>query len=229
MGMVVNTNIGSLVAQAAANATNKSMDTSMERLSTGKRINTAADDAAGMAISSRLEAQARGLNQAIRNAADGQAMIDTTEGAHTEITNILQRMRELSVQSANDTNVAADRTNLQSEVNQLVAEIDRIATQTTWNGVNILDGTFTAKQLQIGADNGQTTAFSVESARTNAIGNYELGSDAHAVNTANAIAGDDLTISGYLGSATIAVAAGASTKDVAATINANTASTGVSA
>ena len=92
MGMVVNTNIGSLVAQAAANATNKSMDISMERLSTGKRINTAADDAAGMAISSRLEAQSRGLNQAIRNAADGQAMIDTTEGAHAEITNILQRI-----------------------------------------------------------------------------------------------------------------------------------------
>jgi len=228
MGMVVNTNIGSLVAQAAANATNKSMDISMERLSTGKRINTAADDAAGMAISSRLEAQSRGLNQAIRNAADGQAMIDTTEGAHTEITNILQRMRELAVQSANDTNVAADRTNLNAEITQLVAEIDRIATQTTWNGVNILDGTFTSKQLQIGAQQSQTTTFSVESARTNAIGNYTLSSDAHAV-AANSIDGDDLTVEGYLGSATIAVAANASVKDVAATINTNSGSTGVTA
>jgi len=228
MGMVVNTNIGSLVAQSAANATNKSMDTSMERLSTGKRINSAADDAAGMAISSRLEAQSRGLSQAIRNASDGQAMIDTTEGAHAEIGNILQRMRELSVQSANDTNVAADRTNLQAEVTQLIAEIDRIATQTTWNGTTVLDGSFTSKQLQIGAQQGQSTTFSVESARTNAIGNYALSSDAHS-GAANSIDGEDLTIEGYLGAATIAVAASASVKDVAATINANSSSTGVSA
>jgi flagellin len=226
--MVVNTNIGSLVAQSAANATNKSMDTAMERLSTGKRINSAADDAAGMAITSRLEAQSRGLSQAIRNAVDGQAMIDTTEGAHTEITNILQRLRELSVQSANDTNVAADRTNLQAEVTQLIAEIDRIATQTTWNGTTVLDGSFTSKQLQIGAQQGQSTTFSVDSARTNAIGNYALSSDAHSV-AANSIDGEDLTIEGYLGAATIAVAASASVKDVAATINANSSSTGVSA
>jgi len=232
MGMVVNTNIGSLVAQAAANATNKSMDTSMERLSTGKRINSAADDAAGMAISSRLEAQSRGLNQAIRNAADGQAMIDTTEGAHAEITNILQRMRELAVQSANDTNVSADRSNLQAEVTQLIAEIDRIAGQTTWNGVAVLDGTFTAKQLQIGAQQGQTTSFSVDSAKAAAIGSYKIAGTAFAVdsNATTTIAADtDGSISGYLGSATIAVTAGDSAKDYAAAVNAKTGSTGVTA
>ena len=148
--MVVNTNVGSLVAQEAASATTRSKDRTLERLSTGKRINTAADDAAGVAIASRLETQSRATAQAIRNAADGQAMINTTEGAHVEITNVLQRLRELAVQSANDTNVAADRTNLQAEASQLVAELDRIATQTTWNGRAILDGSFTAKQLQIG-------------------------------------------------------------------------------
>ena len=112
MGMVINTNVGSLVAQEAASATTTSMDRSMERLSTGRRINAAADDAAGMTIASRLETQSRAMAQAIRNAADGQAMINTTEGAHVEITNVLQRLRELAIQSANDTNVAADRTNL---------------------------------------------------------------------------------------------------------------------
>ncbi len=200
----------------------------MERLSSGLRINTAADDAAGMAISSRMEAQIRGLNMAIRNAADGQSLIDTTEGAHNEVTNILQRMRELAVQSANDTNVAGDRANLQAEVAQLIAEIDRIAGQTTWNGVAVLDGTFTSKQLQIGADQSQVLNFSVDSTNAASIGNYQLLSDPHAV-AANTIDGDDLTINGHLGSAVIAIAASASAKDVAATVNANTATTGVSA
>ena len=229
MGMVVNTNIGSLVAQAAANATNKSMDTSMERLSTGKRINSAADDAAGMAIASRLEAQSRGLSQAIRNAADGQAMIDTTEGAHTEITNILQRMRELAVQSANDTNVAADRTNLQSEVTQLIAEVDRIANQTTWNGVQVLDGTFTSKQLQIGSEASQTTSFSVDSAKSASIGAFTLEGQAFAAASNTVVADTDSAISGYLGTATVAVALADSAKDYAATINSKSGSTGVTA
>ena len=228
MGIVVNTNVGSLVAQEAASATTRSMERSLERLSTGKRINSAADDAAGVAIASRLEAQSRAMAQAIRNAADGQAMINTTEGAHVEITNVLQRLRELAVQSANDTNVAADRTNLQAEASQLVAELDRIATQTTWNGRAILDGSFTAKQLQIGGGVAETTSFSVDSARTSAIGTFGLSSDPNAI-TANAISGSDLTVSGYLGSATIGVAANASVEDVAATVNANTGSTGVKA
>lgn len=229
MSMVINTNTASLVAQAAQAATNKAMDTAMERLSTGKQINTAADDAAGLAIATRMESQIKGLQMAMKNAADGQSLIDTTEGAHDEITNILQRMRELAVQSANDTNVSADRTSLNAEIAQLTAEIDRIATQTTWNGMSVLDGTFTSKQFQIGADAGQNISVSVDSVKAGAIGNYTLDGDSHVIAAANSIDGEDLSISGYLGSATIAVAVGASAKDVAATVNANTGSTGVSA
>jgi flagellin len=129
------------MASSAASSVNKAMETSMNRLSTGLRINTAADDAAGVAIASRLTSEIRGTNQAIRNASDGQALIDTAEGAHSEIVNILQRMRELSVQAANDTNSADDRTNLQAEVDQLVAEIDRISAVTTWAGKDLLNGT----------------------------------------------------------------------------------------
>jgi flagellin len=140
MALSVNTNIGSLNAMAAATSTNKQMEISMERLSTGKRINTAADDAAGVAIASRLTSEIRGTNQAIRNAMDAQALIDTAEGAHNEIVNILQRMREIAVQAANDTNDSDDRDNLQTEANLLIDEIDRIASVSTWAGQVLLDG-----------------------------------------------------------------------------------------
>jgi flagellin len=141
MALTVATNSGALMAQAAASSTNKSMEVSMERLATGKRINSASDDAAGVAIASRLTSEIRGTNQAIRNAMDGQAMLDTAEGAHVEIENILQRMRELAVQAGNDTNAATDRTNISSEISQLTNEIDRIAATTTWAGQSLLDGT----------------------------------------------------------------------------------------
>ena len=127
MAMVVNSNISSLVAQSAANATTKAQEQAMERLSTGKRINAASDDAAGIAIASRLEANVTGLNQAIRNSGDAQSLIDTAEGAMNEATNILHRVRELAVQSSNDTNSSADRLAMQNEVSQLTAELDRIA------------------------------------------------------------------------------------------------------
>ena len=127
------------MAQAAASSVNKEMEMSMERLSTGKRINSAADDAAGVAIASRLTSEINGTNQAIRNAMDGQAMIDTAEGAHQEVESILQRMRELAVQASNDSNSDADRTALQSEVTALVAEIDRIANVSTWAGKGLID------------------------------------------------------------------------------------------
>lgn len=139
MALNINTNIGALNAAAAASSVNKAQETAMERLSTGQRINTAADDAAGVAIASRLTSEIRGTNQAIRNAMDAQALIDTAEGAHSEIENILQRMRELAVQSANDTNSAQDRTNLQAEVDQLVSEIDRIANVSTWAGESLIN------------------------------------------------------------------------------------------
>ncbi len=140
MALTVATNTGALMAQAAASSVNKEMEMSMERLSTGKRINSAADDAAGVAIASRLTAEIRGTNQAIRNAMDGQAMIDTAEGAHQEIESLLQRMRELAVQSANDSNDSTDRANLQSELDALTNEIDRISSVTTWAGQSLLNG-----------------------------------------------------------------------------------------
>ena len=140
MALTVATNTGALMAQAAASSVNKEMEVSMERLSTGKRINSASDDAAGIAIATRLTSEIRGTNQAIRNAMDGQALIDTAEGAHEETTALLQRMRELAVQAANDTNDTNDRVNLQTEFDQLTNEVNRIAAVTAWAGQNLLDG-----------------------------------------------------------------------------------------
>jgi flagellin len=155
---VINTNVKSLVAQNAISINNRSMNKAMEQLSTGSRINSAADDAAGLAISNKMTAQIRGLNQAVRNANDGISMIQTAEGATKEITNMLQRMRELAVQAANDTNTSADRSALSSETTQLSEEITRIASNTTWNGMKLLDGTkFTsasAANFMVGANSG---------------------------------------------------------------------------
>ena len=231
---VINTNTASINAQYNLNKVNQEMEKAMEQLSSGKRVNTAADDAAGLAIATRMESQVRGLEQAMRNAADGQSLVDTTEGAHQEVTNILQRMRELAIQASNETNVASDRASLNDEVTQLQQEIDRIASQTTWNGVAVLDGSFTNKQLQIGAEADQTLNFSVDSVSSANLGSYTLESTAVTVaNTTGgatqSIAGDDLTVSGHLGSSTIAVTAADSAKDVAALINAKTGNTGVSA
>jgi len=152
MALTVATNTGALMAQAAASSVNKEMEISMERLSTGKRINGASDDAAGVAIASRLTSEIRGTNQAIRNAMDGQALIDTAEGAHVEIESILQRMREIAVQASNDTNDSNDRANLQLEMDALAAEIDRIADVTSWAGQNLLDGATPATNATLHSD-----------------------------------------------------------------------------
>ena len=165
---VINTNVKSLVAQNAATIAGRSMGKAMEQLSTGKRINTAADDAAGLAISSRATSQIRGLDQAVRNANDGISMLQTAEGAMVEVTNMLQRMRELSVQSANDTNTADDRSYLDLEFQQLKAETDRIISNTQWNGVNVLDKTFTNNTtagkfvFQVGANANQTISHTID-------------------------------------------------------------------
>ena len=150
MALSVATNTGALMAQAAASSVNKEMEVSMARLSTGQRINSASDDAAGVAIASRLTSEIKGTNQAIRNAMDGQAMIDTAEGAHKEIESILQRMRELAVQASNDTNDSTDRLNLNTEFGSLIEEIDRISDVTEWAGQALLaaDASFT---FQIGS------------------------------------------------------------------------------
>jgi flagellin len=160
---VINTNVKSLAAQNALTFNNRAMSTTMEQLSTGKRINSAKDDAAGLAISEKMTSQVRGLNQAIRNANDGISLLQTAEGAMVEITNMMQRMRELAVQSANDTNAQDDRNYLDLEFQQLKAEINRVTQNTQWNGMNILDqtepasgareGTFT---FQVGANTGDS-------------------------------------------------------------------------
>jgi flagellin len=152
MALSIATNTGALMAAASASSVNKDMETSMERLSTGKRINSASDDAAGVAIASRLTSEIKGTNQAIRNAQDAQGLINTAEGAHKEVENILQRMRELSVQGANDTNSTSDRTAMQSEMTQLTSEINRIAATTTWAGQSLLNGGAAAGSTNTVAD-----------------------------------------------------------------------------
>jgi flagellin len=153
---VINTNVKSIVAQNAATVNNRAMSKAMEQLSTGKRINSAADDAAGLAISEKMTAQIRGLNQAVRNANDGISMIQVAEGATVEVTNMLQRMRELAVQGINDTNTSVDRTALKAEFQQLGKEIQRISNNTEWNTAKIADGTTTAAAYQVGANSSQT-------------------------------------------------------------------------
>ena len=180
MALSVATNVGALSATKAASAVNKSMETSMARLASGKRINSAADDSAGLAIASRLTAESRGLDMAARNAADGQAMLDTIESAHNEIANILQRMRELAVQGSNDTNGTADRSNIRTELTELSEEIDAIASQTKWAGNALISAASTFK-FQVGDEAGEqltvttslvaTTAMSVATANITGLTN----------------------------------------------------------
>ena len=170
MPQVINTNIASLNAQRNLNETQGAADTALERLSSGLRINSAKDDAAGLAISERFTAQINGLNQAVRNANDGISLAQVTEGALGESANSLQRIRELAIQSANATNSQSDRDALQAEVSQLKEEIDRIATQTEFNGLRVLDGSYTDQQYQVGANANQTIGISIDSAQANQIG-----------------------------------------------------------
>lgn len=167
---VINTNVKSLVAQQSLSVNERKMSTTMERLSTGNRINSAADDAAGLAISSRMDSQIRGLSMAMRNSNDGISLLQTAEGAMSEVTSMLQRMRELSVQSINGVNNDSDRAALNAEVQQLVAEIDRIATTTQFNGINLTDGSFGQKKLQIGNLADQTMNIGMQDVRSSALG-----------------------------------------------------------
>ena len=167
MALSVATNLGALSATKAAAAVQSTMETSMARLASGKRINSASDDSAGLAIASRLTAEARGLDMANRNAADAQSLLDNVESAHNEIANILQRMRELAVQGANDTNSAADRTNIRTELKALRNEIDAIATQTKWAG-NTLISAATTFVFQVG--NAGSETMTVTTSQVNASG-----------------------------------------------------------
>lgn len=161
MGLQINTNVAALNAYRNLTGTQGSMQTSLERLSSGLRINRAADDAAGLAISEKLRSQVSGLNQAQANAQDGISLIQTAEGAMNESHAILQRMRTLAVQSASDTNTDDDREQIQKEVTALTTELDGISERTQFNGMTLTDGTFTGKSLQIGANNGQTMSVSI--------------------------------------------------------------------
>ena len=166
MGLFVNTNSAALNAQRQLNSTSSALSRSFERLSSGLRINGAKDDAAGLSITTRFSAQIRGLNQAVRNSNDGISLAQTAEGALNETTNILQRIRELAVQASNDTNNDSDRASLQAEVAQLKSELDRIAETTNFNGNKVLDGTFLSKDIQVGANVGETLNVSIDGAAT---------------------------------------------------------------
>ncbi len=247
MGLTINTNVMSLNAQRNLGTSQSALAKSMQRLSSGLRINSAKDDAAGLAISDRMTSQIRGLNQAARNANDGISLAQTAEGALQETTNILQRMRELAVQSANDTNSSSDRSSLQAEVNQLKQEMTRIAETTSFNGKKLLDGTLTSAQFQVGANANQTISFGINSAQAADLGNHALSStndtaafgievaSTAAVSTAtngNNVVAQALTIVGPDGSATIAatsLVANSSANAIAGLVNGQSATTGVTA
>lgn len=168
--MRINHNIAALNTHRQLTANQALASRSLERLSSGLRVNRAGDDAAGLGISEGMRGQIRGLNQAVRNAQDGVSLIQTAEGALNETHAILQRMRELAVQSANDTNIIADRNALQAEVTQLIAEIDRVANTTQFNTQTLLDATFTGRVFQVGANAGQSITFGIADMRSTALG-----------------------------------------------------------
>ncbi|RFF49431.1 flagellin [Xanthomonas campestris] len=214
MAQVINTNVMSLNAQRNLNTSSASMQTSIQRLSSGLRINSAKDDAAGLAISERFTTQIRGLDVASRNANDGISLAQTAEGAMVEIGSNLQRIRELSVQSSNATNSASDRDALNSEVKQLTAEIDRVANQTNFNGTKLLNGEFSGALFQVGADAGQTIGInSIVDANVDSLGKASFAaavSGAGVTGTATAagtVSGISLSFNDASGSAkTIAIA-----------------------
>ena len=166
MALIINTNISALTAQRNLTRAQSGLERSIQRLSTGLRINNAADDAAGLAISDRLTAQIRGLNQAVRNANDGVSALQTADGSLNEVSNLLQRGRELAIQSANDTNSSTDRASLNAELSNILAELDRLASTVQFNNRKLLDGTFSNAQFQIGANAYETVTFSLASVNT---------------------------------------------------------------
>ncbi len=170
MGLFINTNIAALNAQRNLTHSTTKLGRSFQRLSSGLRINSAKDDAAGLAITTRMTSQVRGLNQAVRNTNDGISLAQTAEGALHETTSILQRMRELAVQAANDTNTERDRESIQAEISQLIAEVDRIAETTTFNNQNVLDGSFSGAQFHVGANSRETIGVTTTDTRSEILG-----------------------------------------------------------
>ncbi|MDP3577815.1 flagellin [Methyloversatilis sp.] len=237
MASIINTNINSLTAQRNQGLSQASLSSAIQRLSSGLRINSARDDAAGLAISERFTSQIRGLNQAVRNANDGVSLAQTAEGALKASSDILQRVRELAVQSANASNSASDRQALNQEVTQLVAELDRISQTTEFNGQKLLDGTFGTAQFQVGANAGQTIVATTANLRTTQYGNNRVTTTGPGIQAAAAmpfanngvLAGDTVAINGSVGSANITYAINAQAKEIADAINQVADSTGVRA
>ena len=242
MASTINTNTASLNSQRNLSTSQSSLATSLQRLSSGLRINSAKDDAAGLAISDRMTSQINGLNQAARNANDGISLAQTAEGGLATATDLLQRMRTLSVQAANGTNSSSDRASVQQEVSQLQQELNRVANTTQFNGQNVLDGTLNNAQFQVGANANQTINFSIGSAQASAIGNNTLtktsagamvnataSTASGATMPVNGVTGGALTIQGNGATASTTIVAGASGNAIAAAINAAAGSTGVTA
>ena len=238
MPQVINTNVASLNSQRSLNMSQTSLATSLQRLSSGLRINSAKDDAAGLAISDRMNSQIRGLNQATRNANDGISLAQTAEGDLEQISNNLQRMRELAVQAGNATNSASDRQALNAEVQSLASEIDRVAQNSSFNGTKLLDGSFVAQNFQIGANgtaNDRLAITGIGSARTTALGgtgtSYAATKTGSATTTA--LAAGDLTLNGFqVGASSLGTGPGqsaASAFSIAAAINGISSNSGVTA
>jgi len=242
--MSINTNVSSLTAQRSSNKVQDALSTSMARLSSGLRINSAKDDAAGLAISERFTTQIRGLNQAARNANDAISLAQTAEGALGSVGDNLQRIRELAVQAANATNSASDRAALQAESAQLISEVHRVGTQTAFNGIKLLDGSFSAQTFQVGANAGETIQVAgIVDARTSSLGSHSLTADGsvtgNVVTAASgavtngvtaAVAATAFTVTTSAGTTSpITYAANAGADAIAAAVNTAGANVGVSA
>ena len=228
--LTINTNVASLNAQRNMSGSQSALSTSLQRLSSGLRINSAKDDAAGLAISERMSGQIRGMDQARRNANDGVSMAQTAEGAMSSAGSILQRIRELAVQSSNSSNSGSDRQALQAEVTQLTSELDRIAQTTEFNGQKLLDGSSGTLTFQVGANANQTISATGSNFRTSNYGNNNLTVAGIQPDATSAVKdAQDVTIAGSLGSAKYTTVAGDSAKTIAAGINRLTEQTGVTA
>ncbi|HYM34013.1 MAG TPA: flagellin, partial [Steroidobacteraceae bacterium] len=225
MSLVINTNVASINAQNNLTSSKNALATSLQRLSSGLRINSAKDDAAGLAIATRFTTQINGLDQAARNANDAISLSQTAEGALGEYTNNLQRIRELAVQSANSTNSSTDRAALNNEVQQLLAELNRTATRTQFNGQNILDGSFSSAQFQVGANANQTISVSIGNASTTALGAYQFNNNGLNPVSGSALASGDLTINGV----NVGTSISGSADDIVNAINGVTSQTAVTA
>ncbi|MCX8085498.1 MAG: flagellin, partial [Rhodocyclaceae bacterium] len=230
MPQIINTNIASLNAQRNLDRSQSGLQTSLQRLSSGLRINSARDDAAGLAISERMTAQIRGLDQARRNANDGISLGQVAEGALDQMGNILQRVRELAVQSANATNSASDRAALNAEVTQLVAELQRFALATEFNGMRLFDGSFGTAVYQVGANANQTITATTTDFRTDQYGTYQIGNSSYSyalsgtgtgsqVNSVAVTTSGTLIVNGPAASGSFTVTTGMSAKDIADGIN----------